>query len=66
MVIFIEIFTIESVAFSLTTCFYAETLMTISKVKLRDKKSCDVCIESRATLKFSKSLNLKEQFIMKI
>ena len=47
--------------------FHAETLMTFLKVKTsRQKKICCVCIESRAMLKFSESLNPKEPFIMKI
>ena len=64
---FITIFTVESVAFSLTSDFHAEILMTILKVKAsRQKKICCVCKESRAILKFSESLNPKEPFIMKI
>ena len=55
------------VTFSLTSSFHCETLMTILKVKTsRQKKICCVCIESRAMLKFSESLNPKEPFIMKI
>ena len=47
--------------------FHAETLMTILKVKTsRQKKICCMCIESRAMVKFSESLNPKEQFIMEI
>ena len=61
------IFTVESVAFSITSGFHAETLMTILKVKTsRQKKIYCMCIESRAILKFSESLNPKESFIIKI
>ena len=63
---FIAIFTVESVAFSLTSGFHAETLMTILKVKTsRQKKFC-VCIGGRAILKLSESLNSKEPLIMEI
>ena len=61
---FIAIFTVESVAFSLTSGFHAETLMTILMVKTSRQKKCCVCIESRAMSKFSESLNPKEPFIM--
>ena len=63
---FIAIFTVESAAFSLTSGFHAEILMTILKVKTSRQKICCVCKESKAMLKFSESLNPKEQFIMKI
>ena len=66
MVSFIAIFTIESVAFSFTSGFHADTLMTILKVKTSRQKICCLCIENRAMLKFSESLNPKEPFIMKI
>ena len=63
---FIAIFTVEKVAFSLTSGFHAETLMIFLKVKISRQKICCVCIESRTMLKFSESLNPKEPFIMKI
>ena len=56
----------RSVAFSLTSGFHAETLMTTLKVKTSRQKIGCVCIESIAMLKFSESLNPKEPFIMKI
>ena len=43
MVIFIAIFTVESVAFSLTSGFHAEILMTISKVKPSRQKQYVAC-----------------------
>ena len=62
---FIAIFTVESVAFSFTSGFHAETLMTILKVKTsRQKIICCVCIKSRAILKFPESFSPKEPFII--
>ena len=67
MVSIYAIFTIDSYTISLTSGFHADTLMTILKVKTsRQKQICCVCIESRAMLKCSESLNPKEPFIMKI
>ena len=44
---FIAIFTVESVAFSLTSGFHAETLMTILKVKTSVQKKSVACAKKK-------------------
>ena len=63
---FIAIFTFGSDAFSLTSGVHAETLITLLKVNTSRQLFCCVCIESRAILFFSESLNPKEPFIKKV
>ena len=58
--LFITISTIENLAFSSTSGFHAQTLVTILKVKLQDT-FFQLCVaKTKASLKFSESLKPKQ------